>query len=79
MTRSISEISPQVLVTRSRHYIVVKIPRENAKMGVGSAKSFADMVGVLKNVAAFEGKTSVEVQHMIGSLWSVHGKNRKNS
>jgi hypothetical protein len=36
---------------------------------------FADFVGVLKDVEAFKGKTSVEVQHMIPDVWME--KNRK--
>jgi predicted CopG family antitoxin len=31
--------------------------------------SFADFVGILKDVEEFKGKTSVEVQHMIPDLW----------
>jgi predicted CopG family antitoxin len=32
-------------------------------------RSFADFVGVLKDIEEFKGKTSVEVQHMIPDLW----------
>ena len=32
-------------------------------------ESFADLVGVLSDVEEFKGKTSVEVQHMIPTLW----------
>ena len=42
----------------------VKKPKVARRRG-----SFADFVGVLKDVEEFKGKTSVEVQHMIPDLW----------
>jgi hypothetical protein len=42
----------------------VKKPKATRRRG-----SFADFVGVLKDVEEFQGKTSIEVQHMIPDLW----------
>jgi hypothetical protein len=42
----------------------VKKPKATRRRG-----SFADFVGVLKDVEEFKEKTSVEVQHMIPDLW----------
>jgi hypothetical protein len=43
----------------------VKKPKTARRKG-----SFADLVGVLKDVEEFKGKTSVEVQHMIPEMWA---------
>lgn len=39
------------------------------------ASSLSDLVGALRDVPAFKGKTSVEAQHMIPALW----RNRRSS
>ena len=53
----------------TEHYVMVKIPRQPEGTPHAKRESFADLVGVLKDVAMFKGKSSVEVQHMIKNVW----------
>ena len=48
-------------------------PRATAEGGVAAQKKpvdFSSLKGVLKDVPEFKGKTSVEVKHMITSIWA---------
>ena len=51
----------------------VKKPHLHTRRG-----SFADLVGALKDVKDFRGKTSVEVQHMVPELWMEKTRKRKS-
>ena len=53
-----------VLVTDTDEYILIKIPKQH-KAPAHKHPTWESLVGVLKDVPAFKGKTSVEVQHMI--------------
>ena len=53
-----------VLVTDTDEYIVIKIPKQ-PKIPAKKQPTWESLVGVLKDVPAFKGKTSVEVQDMI--------------
>jgi hypothetical protein len=58
-----------VSVVETDRYIIVKIPRSGAKISRNERMSFADLAGVLQDIPAFKGKTSVEVQHIMKDLW----------
>lgn len=65
--------------TVTKEAFVIRIPRvfgvrkrketKPAPMKKRENRPFEDLVGVLKDVPEFKGKTSVEVQHMISDLW----------
>lgn len=55
---------------QTRRYTIVKIPHPVQKPAKKKQQSFADLEGILKDVPAFKGKSSVEVQHMIKDLWT---------
>jgi hypothetical protein len=58
-----------ITIMETDHYVVVKIPREMSEQAKNKRK-FSHFVGALADVPEFEGKTSVEVQHMIKDIWS---------
>lgn len=57
-----------IAVIQSRHYTIVKIPRDTKPMK-RTRKSLADLEGLLEDVPELKGKSSVEVQHMIPKIW----------
>lgn len=57
---------------QTRRYTIVKIPHPVKKIPEKKRVSIAEFVGILKDVPAFKGKTSVQVQHMTPILWSSH-------
>jgi hypothetical protein len=67
-----------VLVTDTDEYILIKIPKQH-KAVAKKQPTWDSLVGVLKDVPAFKGKTSVEVQAMIQDAWATQTKNNPNS
>ena len=67
-----------VLVTDTDEYILIKIPKQQ-KASAKKHPTWDSLVGVLKDVPAFKGKTSVEVQDMIQDAWATETKNNLNS
>jgi hypothetical protein len=67
-----------VLVTDTDEYILIKIPKQH-KASAKKQPTWESLVGVLKDVSAFKGKTSVEVQDMMQDAWASHTKNKLNS
>ena len=67
-----------VLVTDTDEYILIKIPKQ-PKAAAHTQPAWESLVGVLKDVPAFQGKTSVEVQDMIQDAWATQTKNNLNS
>ena len=67
-----------VLVTATDEYILIKIPK-HPKTPIPKQPSWDSLVGVLKDVPAFKGKTSVEVQDMIQDAWATETRNNLNS
>lgn len=68
-------------ITTTENEIIIRIPKDaigevirktgdqippKRKKGV----NFRYLVGILKDVPEFKGKTSVEVQHMISDIWA---------
>ena len=62
-----------VLVTDTDEYILIKIPK-HPKTPAPKQPSWDTLVGVLKDVPAFKGKTSVEVQDMIQDTWATQNR-----
>jgi hypothetical protein len=58
-----------VLVTDTDEYILIKIPKQ-PKAPPKKQPMWESLVGVLKDVPAFKGKTSVEVQDMMQDAWA---------
>jgi hypothetical protein len=58
-----------VEVFKTDLYTLIKILHPTKKKARGLHHSFVDLVGVLKDVPALKGKSSVEVQHMAPDLW----------
>ena len=58
-----------VLVTDTDEYILIKIPKQH-KTRTTNQPTWESLVGVLKDVPAFKGKTSVEVQDMMQEVWA---------
>ena len=67
-----------VLVTDTDEYILIKIPKQ-PKALTKKQPSWESLVGVLKDVPAFQGKTSVEVQDMMQDAWATETKNNLTS
>ena len=67
-----------VLITDTDEYILSKIPEQH-KAFAKKQPSWDSLIGVLKNVPAFKGKTSVEVQDMIQDAWATQTRNNLNS
>ena len=67
-----------VLVTDTDEYILIKIPKQH-KAPAKKPPTWESLVGVLKDVPAFKGKTSVEVQDMIQDAWATQTRNNLNS
>ena len=63
-----------VLVTDTDEYILIKIPKQS-KAPAHKQLTWDSLVGVLKDVPAFKGKTSVEVQAMMQDAWATQTKN----
>ncbi len=49
-------------------YEIAQVSQSEEKKKV----DFSSFIGVLKDAPEFKGKTSVEVQHMLGHLWANH-------
>ena len=58
-----------VLVTDTDEYILIKIPKPQ-KVSAKKHPTWDSLAGVLKDVPAFKGKTSVEVQDMMHDVWA---------
>ena len=67
-----------VLVTDTDEYIIIKIPKQ-PKVPAPKQLTWDSLVGVLKDVPGFKGKTSVEVQDMIQDAWATQTKNNLHS
>jgi hypothetical protein len=67
-----------VLVTDTDEYILIKIPKQQ-KAPAKKPPTWDSLVGVLKDVPAFKGKTSVQVQAMIQDAWATQTRNNLNS
>ena len=63
-----------VLVTDTDEYILIKIPKQ-PKAAAKKHPTWDSLVGVLKDVSVFKGKSSVEVQDMIQDAWATQTKN----
>ena len=63
-----------VLVTDTDAYILIKIPKQQQPQK--KQPTWESLVGVLQDVPAFKGKTSVEVQDMMQDAWAI--ETRKN-
>jgi hypothetical protein len=61
-----------VLVTDTDEYILIKILKQH-KAFAKKQPTWESLVGVLKDVPAFKGKTSVEVQDLIQDAWATLG------
>jgi hypothetical protein len=59
-----------VLVTDTDEYILIKIPKQQKAL-TKKQPSWESLIGVLKDVPAFKGKTSVQVQDMIQDAWAM--------
>lgn len=58
-----------ITVVETSRYVIVKIPRNKEENFDAREKSFSDLAGVLRSTPALRGRSSVEVQHMIKSIW----------
>jgi hypothetical protein len=67
-----------VLVTDTDEYILIKIPKHHKTLTTNQP-TWESLVGVLKDVPAFKGKTSVEVQDMMQDAWATQTRNNLNS
>jgi hypothetical protein len=67
-----------VLVTDTDEYILIKILKQH-KAFAKKQPTWESLVGVLKDVPAFKGKTSVEVQDLIQDAWATQTRNNLNS
>ena len=65
-----------VLVTDTDEYILIKIPKRH-KTPTAKRPRWESLVGVLKDVPAFKGKTSVEVEDMMQDAWATMYHNYK--
>ena len=57
-----------VLVTDTDEYILIKIPKQHKALTT-KQPTWESLVGVVKDVPEFQGKTSVEVQDMMQPLY----------
>ena len=64
-----------VLVTDTDEYTLIKISKQS-KAPTAKRPSWESLVGVLKDVPAFQGKTSVEVEDMMQDAWATETKNQ---
>ncbi len=67
-----------VLVTDTDGYIIIKIPKQQKAL-TKKPPTWESLVGVLKDVPEFKGKTSVEVQDMIQDAWATQTRNNLHS
>jgi hypothetical protein len=67
-----------VLVTDTDEYILIKIPKQ-PKVPAATRPRWESLVGVLKDVPAFQGKTSVEVEDMMQDAWATETRNNLHS
>ena len=67
-----------VLVTDTDEYILIKIPKQ-PKAPTTKRPRWESLVGVLKDVPAFKGKTSVEVEDMMQDAWATETRNKLHS
>jgi hypothetical protein len=67
-----------VLVTDTDEYILIKIPKRH-KTPTAKRPRWESLVGVLKDVPAFKGKTSVEVEDMMQDAWATETRNKLRS
>ena len=67
-----------VLVTDTDEYILIKIPKQ-PKAVTKKQPTWERLVGVLKDVPEFRGKTSVEVQDMMQDAWATQTRNNLHS
>jgi hypothetical protein len=67
-----------VLVTDTDEYIVIKIPK-HPKISTHKQPTWESLVGVLKDVPEFKGKTSVQVQDMMQDAWATETRNNLNA
>jgi len=67
-----------VLVTDTDEYILIKIPKQ-PKALTKKQPTWESLVGVLKDVPEFQGKTSVQVQDMIQDAWATQTRNNLHS
>jgi hypothetical protein len=67
-----------VLVTDTDEYILIKIPKQHKALTT-KQPTCESLVGVVKDLPEFQGKTSVEVQDMIQDAWATQTKNNLNS
>ena len=63
-----------VLVTDTDEYILIKIPKQ-PRAPAAKRPRWESLVGVLKDVPAFKGKTSVEVEDMMQDAWATETRN----
>jgi hypothetical protein len=63
-----------VLVTDTDEYILIKIPKQHKTLTTNQP-TWESLVGVLKDVPTFKGKTSVEVQDMMQDTWATPTRN----
>ena len=63
-----------VLVTDTDEYILIKIPKQHKAL-TKKQPTWESLVGVLKDVPEFQGKTSVEVQDMMQDAWATQTRN----
>jgi hypothetical protein len=66
-----------VLVTDTDEYILIKIPKQQKPQK--KQPTWESLVGVLKDVPAFKGKTSVEVQDMMQDTWAAETRKKLHS
>ena len=67
-----------VLVTDTDEYILIKIPKQ-PQAPTAKRPRWESLVGVLKDVPAFKGKTSVEVEDMMQDAWATETRNKLHS
>jgi hypothetical protein len=67
-----------VLVTDTDEYILIKIPKQ-PKAHAEKRPRWESLVGALKDVPAFKGKTSVEVEDMMQDAWATETRNKLRS
>ena len=67
-----------VMVTDTDEYILIKIPKQH-KAPTEKRPTWESLVGVLQDVPACKGKTSVEVQDMMQDAWATETRNKLHS
>jgi hypothetical protein len=67
-----------VLVTDTDEYILIKIPKQPTGPAATRPR-WESLVGVLKDVPAFKGKTSVEVEDIMQDAWATETRNNLHS